>query len=107
MEDKKEKIFCPICKKFKTRYSSVDYCQSCYRKILDEYSLYDYVYKDEKEQKKHMSRNAIIVCRLLVEHGIRDTKEISRLTKLNQVYVRQIIHKFTIKVNTNGEVRPF
>lgn len=102
-----ELIFCPMCKKFKKRYSNVKYCQVCYRKILDEYSLYDYVYKDEQEQKKYMSRKAIKVCRLLIEYGIRDTKEIAKLTKLNQVYVRQIIHKFTIKVNSNGEVRPF
>lgn len=93
---------CPRCKVLRVPYlSSLDYCQVCYRKTLDEYSLYDY-----KIDKKRIKGTALRICEMLIEEGI-DRKEIHKILNLNKVYVQQIINKYTIRVNTDGEKRPF
>lgn len=94
---------CPRCRQFREPYiKSNDYCQRCYREILDEYSLYDY--KVEKEKIKNETVRKIL--RLLIEEGV-ERQEIYKILGLNKVYVGQIINKYTIRVNTNGEKRPF
>ncbi len=105
--NEKDIIFCPICKKFKSKYKGTQYCQYCYRKLLEEYSNYDYLYRNEEDRKKYMSDNARKICKLLVEDGIRDKKKIAEMVNLNFYYVRSIIGKYTMHVNSDGEVRPF
>ena len=95
-------VFCPKCREIKTRFlSKLDYCQTCYRKLLDEYSYYDY-----KEDKKRLTGNAKKICELLIEEGY-NRQEIHKMLDLNKVYVNQIINKYTIRVDVQGKKRPF
>lgn len=108
-EDKKTKkglksefVFCPRCREFKKRYvDNVDFCQVCYRKILDEYSYYDYAV-----DKRRLSGNAKKICELLIDEGY-NRKEIHKILGLNQAYVSQIINKYAVRVNAKGEKKPF
>lgn len=100
MENKK--ILCKRCNKIKNKYAGANgYCQACYRELLEEYSYYDYGI-----EKKRIHGTALKVCEMLIEEGV-DRLEIHSKLKLNKCYVRQIINKYTVRVNAEGERRPF
>ena len=95
-------VFCPKCLQYRVKYiKNIDYCQCCYRKVLDEYSLYDY-----KVEKSKLNDTNKKICEMLIEEGI-EKKEIHKILGLNKDYVQQIINRYTIRVNTEGEKRPF
>lgn len=102
MENKKEeRVMCERCRKLKYAYGIKRYCQKCYREMLEEYSYYDYGI-----EKNRIGGTALRVCEMLIEEGI-DRKEIHKRIGLHRVYVNQIINKYTVRVNSNGERRPF
>lgn len=95
-------IVCEHCNQVKTQYfSKYMFCQTCYRKLLEEYSFYDY--KISKEKLNETSRK---ICKLLIEDGV-PRGQIYKKVKLNKTYVQQIIKKYTIRVNQDGKERPF
>lgn len=95
-------IVCEHCNQVKTQYfSKYMFCQTCYRKLLEEYSFYDY--KIPKEKLNETSRK---ICKLLIEDGV-PRGQIYKKVKLNKTYVQQIIKKYTIRVNQDGKERPF
>jgi ribosomal protein L37E len=96
------KILCRKCGKLKSKYNGAkEYCQSCYRELLEEYSYYDYAV-----DKNRIHGTALRVCEMLIEEGI-DRLEIHEILGLHKCYVRQIINKYTVRVNREGERRPF
>lgn len=98
----KEKILCKRCRKLKDRYEGAgEYCQKCYREMLEEYSYYDY-----RVDKERIHGTSLRVCEMLIEEGIAK-EEIHKILGLNKVYVRQIINKYAVRVNAEGKVRPF
>lgn len=95
-------VVCPKCGKLRHKFiKKVDYCQVCYREILDEYSLYDY-----KTPKEKLRGNSLKICELLIEKGV-ERQEIHKLLGLNPIYVQQIVKKHTNRVNTDNKKRPF
>lgn len=94
-------IRCIICKKPKIQYcNNKSICQTCYRNILDEYSFRDYLVP-----KETLKGNILKICELRIEEG-KGIKEISEMLELNNVYVQQVIKKYTYKCNSKGEARP-
>lgn len=97
-----DKIVCNRCRKLRSRYlDSINYCQICYREMLDEYSLYDY-----KIEKSRIQGTALRICEMLIEEGI-EREKIHEILGLHRVYVQQIIKRYTVRVNSAGEKRPF
>lgn len=98
----KRQIICLRCKKRRQAFlDKLDYCQICYRELLDEYSLYDY-----KIEKKKIKGTALKICEMLIEEGI-EREKIHEILGLHRVYVQQIIKRYTKRVNSQGEERPF
>lgn len=88
---------CEKCGKEKARYiKGRDICQSCYRAELGEYSFWDY-----KSGEKKLSKNAMVVCQMIVEQG-KSCKEIASLLKLNLQTVQKIKRENLKRVNVNG-----
>ena len=99
----REKTRCPKCGKFLTPYiKTSDLCQSCYRKLLEEYSYYDYK-PNVKKPKPKSKAYKILQC---VVNDRLSTEEISKLTNSNLVYVRLMIHRYLYKCDINGNPRP-
>ena len=99
---KDKEIRCKKCGKKRVQFSSIrDYCQTCYRKMLDEYSYYGY-----RIEKDRIKGTALRVCEMLIEEG-KDKDEIHKELGLNRVYVNQIVNRYTERVNSKGERRPF
>lgn len=96
-----KKVQCVRCKKMKYSYSAKNYCQKCYREMLEEYSYYDY-----GVDKTRINGTALKVCEMLIEEGV-DRKEIHKILGIHKVYVNQILNKYVIRVNAYGEKRPF
>ena len=95
-------ILCENCRKLRTQYiKAYQFCQTCYRELLDEYSYFDY-----KTPKEKLRGNAKQICELLIEQGANKL-EIYKMLNLNKVYVQQIINKHTNRVDKNGNIRPF
>ena len=95
-------IVCAKCGKLRAKCLGSDkYCQVCYRKLLEEYSFYDY-----KTPKEKLKGNSLKVCELFIEKGLTRA-EIHKKLGLHEVYVQQIIKKHTKRVNSKGEERPF
>ena len=95
-------VLCPKCRTIRIKYvKNNDYCQCCYRQILNEYSLYDY--RVPKDKLNNTNRR---ICEMLIEEGIEKSK-IHTILGLNKYYVQQIINRYTIRVNTFGKKRPF
>lgn len=100
--DYNEKVVCRKCGKLKNLYAGGHgFCQKCYRELLDEYSYYDY-----GRDKNRIRGTELKVCEMLIEQGV-DRKEIHKILGLNAQYVRMIVNKNCIRVNANGEKRPF
>ena len=100
--NKEEMVLCENCRKLRIKYvQGNNYCQNCYRDLLDEYSYYDY-----KTPKEKLRGNSKRICELLIEDGV-NRLEIHKMLNLNKVYVRQVINKHTNRVNAKGEKRPF
>ena len=102
MKDERELILCENCRTLKVQFiKTYNFCQICYRNLLEEYSFYDY-----KDKNKRLRGNAKRICEMLIEEGV-DRLEIHKILKLNRVYVQQVINKYTNRVNKDGKVRPF
>lgn len=99
---KEHEMVCIKCGKIKSKYKGANgYCQKCYRGMLEEYSYYDYAVPKEK-----LRGTVLKVCEMLIEEGV-ERQEIHSVMKLHKVYVNQIINKYTVRVNSEGERRPF
>ncbi len=101
MIDRKEFVMCNCCNKLRKRFNNYEMCQDCYRKLLKEYSFYDY-----KVPKENLSGNTLRICEMLIEEGV-ERKEIHKILNLNKVYVNIVINKNTKRVNVDGKERPF
>lgn len=98
----KNKIVCKRCRKIKSKFrGSNGYCQACYREMLEEYSYYDYAV-----EKNRIRGTALRICEMLIEEGV-ERQEIHKILGLNKCYVRQIVSKYAVRVNVEGERRPF
>lgn len=98
----KNYVVCPKCLETRKRFlNNLDYCQVCYRKLLEEYSYYDY-----KTEKKRLKGNSLKICQMLIEEG-KTIDEIQEELGLNRSYILQVVAKHTYRVNRNGNVRPF
>lgn len=94
-------IRCIICKNRKIQYcNNKNVCQTCYRKILEEYSFRDYAVP-----KETLKGNILKICELRIEEG-KSNKEIAEILSLNEVYVQQVVKKYTYRCNSNGDIRP-
>lgn len=97
-----ETINCFVCHKNRARYIlKKDICQMCYRKMLDEYALYDY------REGIEMNKGEEIICKVVVEEGIKKSKDVAKRTGYSKPYVDMTIERCLVRVNTNGERRPF
>lgn len=99
---KEREIRCKRCGKKRKQFLNIEeYCQVCYRELLEEYSYYDY-----GVEKSRLRGNSLKICEKVIEEG-KSSKEIAREIGLNEIYVRQVIHKNLVRVNSKGERRPF
>lgn len=97
-----EIINCFVCHKNRARYiKNKDICQVCYRKMLDEYALYDY------KEGVEMNKGEKMICRVVVEEGIKKSIDVAKRTGYSKIYVDMTIEKCLERVNTDGKRRPF
>lgn len=97
-----EIISCQYCGRNRARYiKNKNICQSCYRKMLDRYSLYEY---RENEELSEIQKK---ICKKIIEEGIQDVKRICKELGCSEIYVYQTIEKKLKRVDTFGNERPF
>ena len=108
INNKKEKKVCPRCGKYLMQYiKSSDYCQKCYRQILNRYSFWKY--KDENN-KPSFDSSEYKICEILMWDMIKPKNLYEKYhEELGIVSVRSIyrvINKYLEKCDTLSESKP-
>ena len=105
---KKERVRCPQCGNYCTPYlSNSDWCQKCYREVLEKYCYWKYNEKVERPKKGGTEEK---VCEILISENLEPKKVIEKygakigITSRNYVYM--ISQKYLVKCDLLGNKKP-
>lgn len=105
---KKARVECPKCGKFLVPYlDTSNYCQKCYREMLDRYSFWKY---NERVPKPKIDTTAYRVCEILIGTQIKPKTLVDKYGEelgISSVkYVNNIKEKYLVRCDTFGNDKP-
>lgn len=105
---KKARVECPRCGGLLVPYlENSDYCQKCYREILEQYSFWKY---DPLKVKPKIDTTAYKVCEILIGTQIKPKTLVEKYGEelgISSVkYVNNIKEKYLVRCDTFGNEKP-
>lgn len=100
----KRKAFCPHCHKYLIAYTrNSDLCQICYRKLLDEYSYYNYKNENKKPRKGTISEK---ICEEIVKNSEIKNYEVAEKLNTSLLLVSTVRQKYLCRCNGLNQLPP-